>query len=91
MISPARAIRLKPLLDAFADDRPWGHRVASDPIELVKRYRDPRDVEVSGLLAAGLAYGRADLFKPKIDGLLRQMGGSPSEFVSELTVAGAAK
>ncbi len=78
------------MLDAFADDRSWGHRVASDPIELVHRYSDPRDIEVSGLLAAALAYGRADLFKPKVDGLLKQMGRSPAQFVEALTVGGAA-
>ena len=91
MISKARAQKLKPLLDAFADDRPWGHRVVADPIELVHRYEGARDVEVSGLLAAALAYGRADLFKPKVDGLLKQMGKSPAEFVEALTVPGAAK
>ncbi len=91
MISKARAQKLKPLLDAFADDRPWGHRVGADPIELVHRYEAARDVEVSGLLAAALAYGRADLFKPKVEGLLKQMGSSPAEFVEALTVANAAK
>jgi uncharacterized protein (TIGR02757 family) len=91
VISKARAQKLKPLLDAFADDRPWGHRVGADPIELVHRYQQPRDVEVSGLLAAALAYGRADLFKPKVDRLLRQMGRSPAAFVEALTVAGAAR
>ncbi len=91
MISTARAQKLKPLLDAFADARPWTHRVAADPVELVQRYSRPRDIEVSGLLAAALAYGRADLFKPKVQGLLAQMGRSPAEFVEALTVPGAAK
>jgi uncharacterized protein (TIGR02757 family) len=91
VISTARATRLKPLLDAFADDRPWGHRVTADPVELVHRYSDPRDIEVSGLLAAALAYGRADLFKPRVAGLLEQMGDSPAGYVSELTVARAKK
>lgn len=91
MISAARARTLKPLLDAFADGRPWTHRVLADPIELVHRYRTPRDLEVVGLLAAALAYGRADLFKPKVDGLLAQMGSSPSQFVEALTVSRAAK
>jgi uncharacterized protein (TIGR02757 family) len=91
VITAARAKKLKPLLDAFADERPWGHRVSADPIELVHRYSTPRDIEVSGLLAAALAYGRADLFKPKVDGLLKQMGASPAQFVAELTVPRAAK
>jgi uncharacterized protein (TIGR02757 family) len=48
-------------------------------------------VEVSALLAAALAYGRVDLFKPKVDGLLRHMGPSPAAFVRALDVAGASR
>lgn len=64
-------------------------RIAFDPLEFPHRYQDPRDIEVSALLAAALAYGRADLFRPKVDALLKRMGGSPATFVRELDVAGA--
>jgi uncharacterized protein (TIGR02757 family) len=89
MLSPSRALLLKPLLETFLSSRDWAARRAFDPIEFPGRYRDPRDVEVAGLLGAALAYGRADLFKPKVDGLLQQMGPSPAAFVAELTVARA--
>jgi uncharacterized protein (TIGR02757 family) len=46
-------------------------------------------VEVAGLLAASLAYGRADLFLPKVDRLLREMGPSPARFVRALDLTGA--
>jgi uncharacterized protein (TIGR02757 family) len=46
-------------------------------------------VEVAGLLAALLAYGRVDLFLPKVDRLLRAMGRSPAAYVRGLDVAGA--
>lgn len=85
MLSAARAERLRPLLDRFLDARPWPERVAADPVEFPHRYRRPRDVEVAGLLAASLAYGRAGLFKPKIAGLLEGMGASPAAFVSNAT------
>jgi uncharacterized protein (TIGR02757 family) len=65
--------------------------VADDPVELPHRYRDPRDIEVVGLLSACLAYGRVDLFKPKLESLLPQMGRSPAKFVRELDVEGAAR
>jgi uncharacterized protein (TIGR02757 family) len=91
MLSAARARALKPLLDAFAASPDWSSRRAFDPIEFPGRYEDPRDVEVAGLLGAALAYGRADLFKPKVDGLLKQMGASPAAFVSALDVHGARK
>jgi uncharacterized protein (TIGR02757 family) len=40
-------------------------------------------------LAAALAYGRVDLFAPKVDALLAGMGRSPAAFVAELTPARA--
>jgi uncharacterized protein (TIGR02757 family) len=46
-------------------------------------------VEVAGLLAASLAYGRVDLFLPKVDRLLRAMGPSPAAYVRDVDLAGA--
>ena len=89
MLSEARAQRLKPLLDAFAKPEAWAGRIIADPLEFPRRYRDPRDVEVVGLLSTALAYGRASFFKPKIHGLLEQMGRSPAAFVSAMTVSQA--
>ena len=63
--------------------------MGADPVELPRRYADPRDAEVSGLLAACLAYGRVELFKPKVEALLSAMGPSPARFASELDAAGA--
>jgi uncharacterized protein (TIGR02757 family) len=70
---------------------PQRERMSSDPVELPHRYSDPRDIEVAALLSACLAYGRVDLFKPKLEALLAQMGPSPAEFVRTLDVRGAAK
>jgi uncharacterized protein (TIGR02757 family) len=86
MISPARAARLKPLLDTFTETRPWQDRVRADPVEFPHRYQDPRDIEVVALLSASLAYGRADLFKPKIEGLLQKLGPAPAARVRDLEV-----
>jgi uncharacterized protein (TIGR02757 family) len=46
---------------------------------------------VVGLLAASLAYGRADVFRPKVAGLLETLGPRPARAVQALTVAKAAK
>lgn len=64
-------------------------RISADPVELPHRYRDPRDIEVVGLLSACLAYGRVELFKPKLEALLGRMGTSPAAFVRALDVEGA--
>lgn len=88
-LSPREAERLRPCLDAFLASTDSKARIAFDPLEFPHRYEDPRDVEVSALLAAALAYGRADLFRPKVDALLERMGPSPAAFVRALDVAGA--
>ncbi|HME91919.1 MAG TPA: TIGR02757 family protein [Myxococcaceae bacterium] len=88
-LSPAGAIRLKPTLNAFCLRAPWQARIAFDPVEFPHRYSSPRDIEVSGLIAAALAYGRADLFKPKVESLLSAMAPSPAAYVAELDLEGA--
>ena len=88
-MSARDAERLRPRLEAFLASTDGRERIAFDPLEFPHRYRDPRDVEVSALLAAALAYGRADLFRPKVDALLRRMGDSPAAFVRSLDAAGA--
>jgi uncharacterized protein (TIGR02757 family) len=90
-LSPERATRLRRALDRLERVSPSRRRLPLDPVSLPHRYRDPRDVEVAGLLAASLAYGRADLFLPKVTRLLEGMGPSPAAFVRGLDVAGARK
>ena len=81
MLSAARAERLRGVLDPFVAAFDVEGRVAFDPVEAPRSYAEPADQEVAGLLAAGLAYGRADLFRPKLFGVLREMGPSPAAFV----------
>jgi len=90
-LSPKAAERLRPLLESFLASTDARARIGFDPVEFPHRYTDPRDIEVSALLAAALAYGRADLFRPKVDGLLRHMGASPAGYVRELDVERASK
>ncbi len=75
------AAELAPRLAAFERDAPYGERMAFDPVELPHRYSARADIEVSALLSACLAYGRADLFKPKLESLLAGMGPSPAAFI----------
>ncbi|MDY7225063.1 TIGR02757 family protein [Hyalangium rubrum] len=88
-MSPKAAERLRPLLDSFLASTDARARIGFDPVEFPHWYTDPRDIEVSALLAAALAYGRADLFRPKVDALLRQMGPSPAAYVRALEPEGA--
>lgn len=79
-LGPARAARLRTLLDGLAARTDTAARMGFDPVEIPRRYTDPADAEVAGLVASCLAYGRADLFKPVVERILAAMGPSPARF-----------
>lgn len=81
-LSSARAAILRPILERL--ERRADARLASDPVEMPRRYRDPADVEVVALLAASLAYGRADVFKPQLELVLAALGPSPARAAERL-------
>ena len=83
----ADAAALAPLLDRLDATLNRSARLAADPVELPRRYASPHDQEVAGLLAACLAYGRADLFKPILARLLEQLGPSPAAAVDGLAAS----
>lgn len=65
----------------YADTRP--DRIQHDPLRFAHRYADPRDAELSGLIAALYAFGRVDLFLPVLDrlfGIMDERGG-PRRFI----------
>ena len=86
-ISAARAAALRPVLDRFQRSFDASARLAFDPVELPRGYPDPGDAEVAGLLAACLAYGRADLFKPQLWRVLAAMGERPARFAEAFALA----
>lgn len=55
--------------------------IKPDPLQFVYRYTDPADMEVAGILAAVLAYGRVTQIEKGVDRLLGKMGNSPAAFV----------
>jgi uncharacterized protein (TIGR02757 family) len=55
--------------------------IEPDPLQLVRRYDDPLDQEVAGILAAAFAYGRADIVVANVGRVLDAMGPSPFLFV----------
>lgn len=55
--------------------------IKPDPLQFVYRYTEPVDMEIAGLLAAVLAYGRVAQIEKSVDKLLGKMGNSPAAFV----------
>src|SRR5262249_25047386 len=82
-----RAALLRPALDALLAATDVEGRVRGDPVELPHRYTDARDIEVTALLCAALAYGRVDLFKPRLTALLDALGPSPAHVAASSTPA----
>ncbi len=54
---------------------------ASDPINKVRPFTDPRDREIAGFCAAALAFGRVASVLQSIETLLTIMGPRPAEYV----------
>lgn len=58
-------------------------RIPHDPITFPRRYHDPEDRAVAGLIAASLAYGHVKAFWPIVERLLSMMGPSPAEWLRQ--------
>jgi len=62
--------------------------ISPDPLELVRRYDDPLDQEVAGLIAAAFAYGRAEIIVANIGSVLAKMGDSPFAYLKRAARSG---
>lgn len=74
------AAKLKPLLDDLYKKYSVSY-LESDPVYFPHQYKKPEDIEIAGLIASSLAYGKVDLFKPKIAYILDAMGESPFSYI----------
>lgn len=70
MTGSERVEKRRQALERLFKCLPVRSRIAADPIEIPHRYKDPREIEIAGFIAAVLAYGRVDLFKTCIDKIL---------------------
>jgi uncharacterized protein (TIGR02757 family) len=84
VLSSTAADRLRPVLDDFLAGYDRRARIPYDPIEFPLSYRDPDDIEVAAVFSACLAYGRVDLFKPKLKTLFNAMGKHPGRFIRDM-------
>jgi uncharacterized protein (TIGR02757 family) len=74
------ALDLKPMLDRLYADFNYADS-AADPIQIVRRYHRPEDVEVVGFCAAAIAFGRVASVLQSIERLVAIMGDRPAEYV----------
>jgi uncharacterized protein (TIGR02757 family) len=76
--APSRDPVLRRALDRFLDRTDVAPLVARDPVMLVRRYADPHDQEVAGLVVAALAYGRASSIQGRAGAALAPLGSRPA-------------
>lgn len=56
--------------------------IPNDPISLVKPYNKKQDIEISAVIASWLAYGRRNVFMPKIASILTdEMNDRPHDYI----------
>lgn len=75
------------ILEVLYKDRP-GHeaRRTVDPVLFPHRYDRMEDIEVAGLVAATLAFGRVDLFKPVVEKILSRCGPHPADYLARFDI-----
>lgn len=89
---PAAALAsLRRHLDALAAEYDYAHHRDRDPLRFVLRHDDPADMEVTGLIAACLAYGRVDRVLVAAADVLGRVGARPAAFVRDFDPSGRAE
>lgn len=76
--------RLKEILDGLYDS--YKHRLSSkDPVWILHRFEDEKDIETLGLITAAYAYGSVDQINSFIDKLLFKTGSKLYEFTTNFS------
>ncbi len=73
---------LKHHLDAFLEGFQKNRHVIHDPVRQVRRYDDPRDREVAGLITSALSYGNVKIILASVERALSFLGPHPAEAVA---------
>jgi len=83
-LSPDKLNYLHDTLDKLLLE-PWlvKHAIEKDPVGILHDYIDPLNIEVSGLIASCLSYGKQSIFRPIVQRILDQMGHSPVNYLLE--------
>jgi uncharacterized protein (TIGR02757 family) len=75
---PAQALRVHRALEDVLARCDVSARVATDPVEYVRRYSDPHDVELVALIASSVAFGNVKALRAKLADALERIGPAPA-------------
>ena len=73
-----RQLRIRRALEGVRKRCDVVARRAADPVEVVHRYKDPRDQEIVALLAASIAFGNVKTIRAKLDDAIARLGARPA-------------
>ncbi len=74
----SRSVALQAALDDVLRRCDVAARVATDPVEFVRRYPDRLDAELVGLIASSVAFGNVKALRAKLADALERLGASPA-------------
>ena len=77
--------KLRALFEGLYEKYNRRELIKPDPLQFLYRYSKPADMEIAGLLAACLAYGRVEQIQNDLNDLFGRMGSSPHQFVLNFT------
>lgn len=58
-------------------------RIESDPVRFVRRFSEPADLEVAGLISAVFAYGSVKIIIKTLERIFSVLGESPARFIED--------
>jgi uncharacterized protein (TIGR02757 family) len=82
----SRGLLLRRYLDSLYADYQRSY-LSTDPVEFLHRYEREEDIEVVGLIASGLAYGRVSGIRKATKEVLDRLGRSPFAFTARFNPA----
>ncbi|MBI5198299.1 MAG: TIGR02757 family protein [Nitrospirae bacterium] len=83
MVTYDRSALLEKILRDLSDDKDHLlQRRLGDPVHYLHQYRRSEDIEVAGMIASSLAFGKVSLFRPVLEKILAAAGKHPAEFVA---------
>jgi uncharacterized protein (TIGR02757 family) len=85
-----RFLRIGRVLDDVRTRCDVEARLAKDPVGTVRRYSDPADQEIVGLVASSIAFGNVTTIRAKLDDALGRLGPSPARTADDAKAVHAA-
>lgn len=76
-------VKIKNIIDEIFAEYHHPKYIGLDPLVCVHRFKERDDIEIVGLLASALAYGRVEIIVRSINTIIDVMDNEPAEFIRD--------